>query len=272
MPYRIPPVFLDKLWGSKAIEPWFAPRPGLLGEVWFQTEPPLSLLTKFIFTSDRLSVQVHPDDAQARERGLENGKTEMWHVLRAEPGAAIALGFRYAITLAHARDAALSGEIVELLDWKPVQAGDTFFVNAGTVHAIGSGIALCEIQQNSDTTYRLFDYGRDRQLHLTDGFAISHLHPWKPQPAASALDDVWTRLVTAEYFETDLGLLSAQHELPPAGAYRILVILEGAGLIAGQPYNLGECWLINAGEPPVVLAPSAPTRILRTGPPSPLLS
>ncbi|HEY3440593.1 MAG TPA: class I mannose-6-phosphate isomerase [Paludibaculum sp.] len=272
MPYRIPPAFLDKLWGSKGIEPWFAPRPGLLGEVWFQTEPPLSLLTKFIFTSDRLSVQVHPDDAQARQRGLENGKTEMWHVLRADPGTTIALGFRHEITLDHARAAALSGEIVDLLDWIPVHAGDTFFVNAGTVHAIGAGIALCEIQQNSDTTYRLYDYGRDRKLHLTDGFAVSHLYPWRPQAAPQALDEAWTRLVTSQYFETDLGLLSVTHQLPPAGAYRLLVILEGAGLIAGQPYNLGECWLIDAAEPSVALSPSAPTRILRTGPPSPLLS
>ena len=272
MPRRIPPVFLEKLWGSTQIEPWFAPRPGLIGEVWFQTDPPLSLLTKFLFTTDRLSVQVHPDDQQAHDRGLENGKTEMWHVLRAEPDATIALGFRHEVTLEQARAAALSGEIVEMLDWINVRAGDTFFVNAGTVHAIGSGIALCEIQQNSDTTYRLYDYGRERQLHLADGFAVSHLYPWQPQPAPQAIDAVWRRLVTADYFATDLGLLDAPCQLQPAGAYRLLVVLEGAGLIAGQPYTAGECWLIDAAESVVTLEPSSPTRALRTGPPASLLS
>lgn len=272
MPRCIPPVFLEKPWGSTEIEPWFAPRPGLIGEVWFQIEPPLSLLTKFLFTTDRLSVQVHPDDQQAQARGLENGKTEMWHVLRAEPGATIALGFRHAVTLEQTRAAALSGEIVELLDWIPVRAGDTFFVNAGTVHAIGSGIALCEIQQNSDTTYRLYDFGRGRQLHLADGFAISHLYPWQPQPPPRALDGVWSRLVTADYFATDLGMLSAPCPLQPAGAYRLLVIVEGTGLIAGQPYAAGECWLIDATEPTVILEPAALTRILRTGPTASLLS
>jgi mannose-6-phosphate isomerase len=266
MPRRIPPVFLEKPWGSTHIEPWFTPRPGLTGEVWFQTSPPLSLLTKFIFTTDRLSVQVHPNDRQAQARGLENGKTEMWHVLRAEPDSTIALGFRREVSLEQARAAALSGEIVDLLEWVPARAGDTFFVSAGTVHAIGAGIAICEIQQNSDTTYRLYDYGRGRPLHLDDGFAVSHLHPWRPQPAPQTIDQVWSRLVTADYFATDLGHLDAPCRLQPAGAYLLLVILEGFGLIGGQPYTAGECWLADALEPCVEIVPAAPTRILRASP------
>lgn len=272
MPRRIPPVFLEKVWGSTHIEPWFPPRPGLTGEVWFQVAPPLSLLTKFLFTTDRLSVQVHPNDQQARVRGLENGKTEMWHVLRAQPDSTIALGFRREVTLEEARAAALTGEIVELLDWIPARTGDTFFVNAGTVHAIGSGIALCEIQQNSDTTYRLYDYGRNRPLHLEDGFAVAHLRPWQPQPAPRTIDAIWSRLVTAEYFATDLGLMDTTCHLQPSGEYRLLVILEGTGLLAGQPYSPGECWLVDAAEPAVALEPADPTRILRSGPPRPLLS
>lgn len=272
MPNRIPPAFHEKIWGSTDLGPWFAPQPGLTGEVWFQTEPPLSLLTKFLFTTERLSVQVHPNDQQAHARGLENGKTEMWHILRAEPDSTIALGFRHDVTLDETREAAVSGEILDLLNWIPVRAGDTYFVNAGTVHAIGSGLALCEIQQNSDTTYRLFDYGRGRQLHLADGLAVSHLHPWQPQPAAQGIDGVWRRLVTADYFATDLGVLDAPCPLPPVDAYRLLVILKGYGLLAGHPYTAGECWLIDAAEPAVIIEPSAVTRILRTGPPSPLLS
>ncbi len=272
MPRRLLPAFHEKPWGAVQLEPWFRPRPGLTGEVWFQAEPPLSLLTKFLFTTERLSVQVHPDDDQARARGLENGKTEMWHVLRAEPGATVALGFRRAVTAEEARAAALSGEIVDLLDWIPVSAGETYFVRAGTVHAIGAGLAVCEIQQNSDTTYRLFDYGRGRALHLADGLAVSQLQPWVPQGPAQALDGAWTRLVSSGYFATDLGILDAWHVLQPSGAYRLLVILEGNGLLAGQRYTTGQCWLVDAAEPAILIEPRIRTRILRAGPVAPLLS
>ena len=114
---------------------------------------------KLLFTSERLSVQVHPDDGEDGPRG----KTEMWHILEAEPGAAIALGFREPITRERLREATRTGEIERLLNWMPVKAGETYFTPAHTVHAIGAGIVLCEIQQNSDVTYRLWDYGRPRE-------------------------------------------------------------------------------------------------------------
>ena len=129
----------------------------------------MPLLVKLLFTSDNLSVQVHPGDAYAREHHNSRGKTEMWHILRAEPEAKIALGLRERVTPERLREAAQSGEIMELLNWVPARPGDTFFVPAGTIHAIGGGLALCEMQQHSDITYRLYDYGRPRELHLEHG-------------------------------------------------------------------------------------------------------
>ncbi len=160
------------MWGVHQLAPWFADQEKKIGEVWFeQTELPL--LVKFLFTSENLSVQVHPDDATARERHNSLGKTEMWHILAAQPDAKIAAGFREPISQERMREAALSGEIVDLLAWHEAKAGDTFFIPAGTVHAIGAGLTLCEIQENSDVTYRLYDYGRGRELHLDDGISVS---------------------------------------------------------------------------------------------------
>ena len=171
---KLEPDVLDKVWGSPATEPWLAnPEGRNIGEVWFSAPEAMPVLIKFLFTSDRLSVQVHPDDVYARVHGHERGKTEMWHILRAEPGATIALGLREAATGEQVSAAALSGDIVDMLHWIPAQAGDTFFVPAGTIHAIGGGLAICEIQQLSDVTYRLFDYQREpvRPLHLEESLA-----------------------------------------------------------------------------------------------------
>src|SRR5262249_46670605 len=156
-----------------------------IGEVWFST-PELPILVKFLFTTENLSVQVHPSG----ECGV--GKTEMWHILRAAEGASIALGFRDTVTPAWARAAAESGEILEMLRWYPVRAGETYFTPAGTVHAIGAGIALCEIQQHSDITYRLYDYGRPRELHLEEGLAVSDFGTHPGASACVQLRDGWT--------------------------------------------------------------------------------
>ncbi len=121
--------------------------------------PNLPLLIKFLFTTEAL----------VRFRCIPEGKTEMWHILAAEPGAKIAAGFRVPITEQKLRESAVSGEIEELLEWFEARPGDTFFIPAGTVNAIGAGLTLCEIQQWSDVTYRLFDYGRPREMHLDEG-------------------------------------------------------------------------------------------------------
>lgn len=151
-----------------------------VGEIWFDdpADPNPELLVKLLFTSERLSIQVHPDNEAARTRGFARGKDEAWYILDAEPGASIALGPKQAVTADKLRGAALDGSIEELVDWRPVRAGDFLFSPAGTVHAIGAGLRLIEIQQNLDLTYRLYDYGRPRELHLEDGIAVATLTPF----------------------------------------------------------------------------------------------
>lgn len=176
---------VEKPWGRHQLWPGFAdPAPDgePVGEVWFQTPGPEEpeLLVKYIFTSEKLSIQVHPDDAQARAAGYARGKDECWVILDAEPDATIALGTHDVVGAEQLRAAALDGSIEELVDWKPVQAGDFYYSGAGTVHAIGAGITLVEIQQNVDLTYRLYDYGRPRELHLDEGVAVSDARPFVP--------------------------------------------------------------------------------------------
>src|SRR6185369_504382 len=153
----------------------------------------------FLFTSQNLSVQVHPSG----ECGV--GKTEMWRILDAAPSAKIALGFTRPLDPDTLRAAAVSGEIEALLRWFPVTPGETYFIPAGTVHAIGAGITICEIQQNSDITYRLYDYGRPRELHLDQGVAATDLNAWRHPGASLAVDlaDGWKRLARCRHFATD---------------------------------------------------------------------
>ena len=171
-PIRLEPSLREKVWGKTHLAPWFPDSAERIGEAWYLADRELPLLVKLIFTSERLSVQVHPDDGEDGPRG----KTEMWHILAADPGATIALGFRQPITRQRLREATLSGEIEQLVNWLPVKAGETYFTPAHTVHAIGAGIVLCEIQQNSDVTYRLWDYGRPRPIHVDQAVPISRPH------------------------------------------------------------------------------------------------
>ena len=167
-------------WGVDALSAPFVSPPGeRIGEVWFTPPQQLdSLLVKYIFTSEKLSVQVHPNDAQAPAG--HRGKEECWLVLAAEPGATLAIGFDALLGPEAMRAAALDGSIEQLLTWFPVQPGDFFYIPAGTVHAIGAGLSLIEIQQNSDITYRLFDYDRPRALHLEAGIAVAQGSPHDP--------------------------------------------------------------------------------------------
>ena len=134
------------------------------------------LLVKFLFPGSKLSVQVHPDDEQAQKNGYPCGKTECWYVLRAQPGAQVALGFKPGVTLEEFRQAIEETRAEDLLNWVDVFAGDMLYVAAGTVHTIGGGMILVETQQTSDVTYRLYDYGRPRELHIKEGLAATKLH------------------------------------------------------------------------------------------------
>jgi mannose-6-phosphate isomerase len=174
--------YVEKPWGRTQLPNMFDPPAGKrIGEVWFTNGADLPLLAKYIFTSERLSIQVHPNDEQARARGLSQGKSECWYILDAEPDATLGLGLKHRVDQDELRAAALNGSIEDLIDWRAVRAGDFVFVPSGSVHAIGAGISLLEFQQNSDVTYRLYDYGRPRELHLDDGIAVSDAAPFSSE-------------------------------------------------------------------------------------------
>lgn len=180
---RLATRLVAKPWGRTVLPaPFQNPGSERIGEVWFEAEDgdALPLMIKYLFTSEKLSIQVHPSNAQARAMGLGSGKEECWLVLDAEPGATLGIGTKRNLDADTLRDAALSGEIEALMDWKPVKRGDFFYIPAGTVHAIGAGVSLIEVQQNADITYRLYDYGRPRELHLDDGVAVSRAAPYPP--------------------------------------------------------------------------------------------
>ena len=230
---RLTPRFLPKVWGSTRLRPWYPDAQEKIGEVWFEGSPKPPLLIKFLFTTEPLSVQVHPE-----------GKTEMWHILAAEPGAKIAAGFREKISEERLRASALSGEIGDLLEWFEARPGDTFFIPAGTVHAIGAGLTLCEIQQWSDTTYRLFDYGRPRELHLDEGVRVSRLgsHPARQSGREGVL-------VACPFFTTEKIRLAGGHRFEAVAAGQTMVVLEGEAKTGKQVLRAGEVWHTSMPEP-----------------------
>jgi mannose-6-phosphate isomerase len=171
--------YVEKPWGRTQLPRLFAPTLGRrIGEVWFVGDQPLPLLAKYLFTSERVSIQVHPGDQEARRCGYTGGKSECWYILDAEPGATIGLGLSHHVSRDELRNSALDGSIESLVDWRPVKRGDFFYVAPGTIHAIGGGISLLEFEQNSDVTYRLFDYGRGRVLHVDAAAAVADRGPF----------------------------------------------------------------------------------------------
>ena len=241
---------VEKPWGRCALPGVFgkARRQRPVGEIWF--EPPsgraLPLLVKYIFTAEKLSVQVHPNDAQAQARGQGNGKSECRYILAAEPGAVIGLGFREAVDPETLRAAALDGSIEQLLDWKPVKAGDFFHVPAGTVHAIGAGVSLIEVQQHSDVTYRLYDYGRARELHLEDALAVASASPYDEKQAARVQRGRCRTLVTCPHFQLEYighgGPVERMRERE-----RWVLPLRGTVSMGGIKARVGECLLVAPG-------------------------
>lgn len=177
---------LHKLWGRTDLRPFFPihalDRP--IGEMLFEDGEGDDLLVKYLFTSQPLSIQVHPDDATARAHGAPGGKEEAWLILAAEPGAAIGLGLDREMTAEALAGAARDGSIARRMRWRRVAAGEMIHVPPGTIHAIGAGISLIEIQQNRDITYRLYDHGRARELHLDRALDAAVRGPCaEPRPA-----------------------------------------------------------------------------------------
>ena len=257
-PIRLTPSLRERVWGRTRLAPWFPDAAKPTGEAWYLTDRDLPLLVKLIFTSERLSVQVHPDDEEDGPRG----KTEMWYILDAEAGSTIALGFREAISRERLAEATRTGEIEALLNWVPVKAGETYFTPAHTVHAIGAGIVLCEIQQNSDVTYRLWDYGRPREIHVEKAVPIADLceHPGAASPVA--LGPGREELVRCRHFVTELVRLGAgEHFDADPQTCQLWICLEGTGAIDGESVLPGEVWLLP--DAAIIRAESA-ARFLRT--------
>jgi len=178
---RLATRMVEKVWGRDTLPaPFLAPAGQWIGEIWFEPPPEVpQVLVKYLFTSEKLSVQVHPSDATALPG--EAGKEECWLVLDAEPDARLAIGFTHDVTPEEIAAAAQDGSIEGLLEWHPARPGDLFYLPAGTVHAIGPGLSLVEVQQTSETTFRLYDYGRPRELHLDRALAVASTGVYGPE-------------------------------------------------------------------------------------------
>ncbi len=276
-PLLLKPEFVERIWGSRDLSPLFGPAPGEapIGEVWLtgddnrvvngalagvslgelcrrfgrdlvgETAPETGrfpLLVKFIFPRDKLSVQVHPDDETARRAGLPCGKTECWYVVQADPGAQVGLGLKPGTTREQFARAIEEVRAEQLLNWLDVHTGDMIYVDAGTVHTIGPGMILLETQQNSETTYRLYDYGRPRALHVHEGVAAL-----KESTSAGKVDARCggSLLIESPYFSVTRICLDNPERttegwqfagrnataFPPARSTNILVVLAGCGIV-----------------------------------------
>jgi mannose-6-phosphate isomerase len=286
-PFRVDPKFDFKIWGSRDLRPWFdrVAEKDPIGEVWLTgdmclvatgphagkrldalfaetaegegpnvllgagaTSAESPLLVKMLFAKEKLSVQVHPDDTMARKFGDPRGKTECWYALAAEPGAQVAVGLKPGVTLEQVEEGMHEGTLETCLRMLPVAAGEVIFVDAGTVHAIWPGSILLETQQNCDLTYRMYDYGRGRELHIERSLEATKLvtHAGKVKPSVLADRTV---LIDADYFRVEripvqgrrasesLGSagLSCEGEAAPGLAY--LFAAAGAGRITGPGFD-----------------------------------
>jgi mannose-6-phosphate isomerase len=317
-PTRIEPIFSPRIWGARSLAPLFPEKTNLaepLGEAWltgvdcklangpfasktlgaawremsaewrgtkFVSVQDFPLLVKFIFPNDKLSIQVHPDDAYAskyEKAAGGRGKTEMWHIISAEPGANVLVGLVPKVD-AKQLVAAIEAQTLEdlFIRWR-AQPGDTFFVPAGTPHTIGPGMILCEVQEYSDLTYRVYDYGRidahgkPRELHIKKALEVikfgSTVHA-KASPIHLPARGFQKYLLAAcPYFATERWKESPQFESDSNSEhFDLIVILNGAGTFAwdggATEYQSGECWLVPAALGKFSLNSKIPTKILRT--------
>lgn len=253
---RLPDAFADCAGGSAPV-----------GEIWFAGDAGDALLVKYLFTSDRLSIQVHPDDRQARAAGHPHGKDEAWLVLDADPGAVIGLGLKRNVSKDELRGAALDGSLETLVDWRPVAAGDSLVSPAGTIHAIGAGLSLIEIQQNIDLTYRLYDYGRPRELHLDEAVAAA-----RPGPAAAAPAPVEAApgrriLAAGGSFTVERWTFDGRFRID-GGSELHLVPLGPPATLDGEPLTAGSVWRVE-GEAALDATGGADLLAAYSGPPAP---
>jgi mannose-6-phosphate isomerase len=269
-PFVLTPVQSERIWGVTSLEPWFdIPVTGKpIGELWMtaaecaiengslrgetlaavterypelladKTAGGVPLLIKILLPREKLSVQVHPNDEQARAIGEPRGKTECWYVLSADPGATIALGFREPLTTEEMREAIEKGTLEDKLEHVPVKAGDMVYVEAGTIHAIGPGVVILETQEYSDITYRLYDYGRPRPLHLDQGLAVTRAVTGAGLMPAVPFGE-FTRLIKSPYFTVDRFDVSAGQKLELGNTDRLQILIALAKSASIQPVSGG---------------------------------
>jgi len=274
-PFRVDPWYSLRPWGFGDLRPWFdrVAEGEPIGEAWLTGDECViatgahqgeklgalfranhdalvgagrpagsPLLTKVIFAREKLSVQVHPDDKMARKYGEPRGKTECWYALAAEPGAAVAVGMKPGTTMEQVREEIAAGTLESSLNVMPVQRGDMVFVDSGTVHAIWPGSILLETQQYSDTTYRMFDYGRPRELHVEKSLEATKLVTRAGKIAPRQLADR-TVLIDVEYFRVeriDMNGRRTSASLRGEGEQPGLAYLfaaEGAGRVIGAGFD-----------------------------------
>lgn len=301
-PLRIRPGLVERVWGRTDLETWYgAPQQHAapLGEAWLtdvgcevedggtlgariDAEPARMLgdaaglppiLAKLLFTAAALSIQVHPTDAAARSSGIAaSGKNEAWLVLDANAGAAVWVGFTAPVTPARLRVAVADGSVLELLRQINVQPGDTVQVPAGTVHAIGAGLMLLEIQDPVDVTYRLYDYGRPRPLQVEAALAVANLAAARvPEAAANTTDQFpgGSVLARAPRFIAERRVIGQGLTLQPDGRrYHILVPLTPGVLLDGRELRYGVAAFVPACGRPVTLGgpEQASVAVLHAGP------
>lgn len=317
-PSLLQPQFIPRIWGARSLAPLYPPKKNLpepVGEVWLtgrschfangpfagqelgaawkampaewrgtrlRDTPEFPLLVKFIFPDDKLSIQVHPDDAYASKHEAAAGgfgKTEMWYATSAQPGAEVLVGFRAGINSDTFRRAIAEGKLEDTLHRLPVHQGDIFFVPAGTPHTIGPKMVLCEVQEYSDLTYRLFDYdrrdsaGRPRELHIDkalevlrfDGQTAGKISPAvKSHGVASSTSLVACRYFAAEKWEFPRALVFDSYP----EHFELLIVLEGAGKIHwaadSHEYKAAEAWFMPAALGSYELTAASRTSLLRT--------
>jgi mannose-6-phosphate isomerase len=273
-PFGIEPYYSVRPWGFCDLRPWYdrVAEGEPIGEVWLTGDECLiatgphkgeklgalfaeahdamvgagapagsPLLIKVIFAREKLSVQVHPDDKMARKYGEPRGKTECWYALAAEPGAKVAAGLKPGTTIEQVREEIAAGTLESSLNAIPVARGDVVFVDSGTVHAIWPGSILLETQQYSDTTYRMFDYGRGRELHIQKSLEATKLVTRAGKIAPRKLADR-TVLIDVEYFRVERVLVegsrtseSLRGDEQPGLAY--LFAAAGSGRITGAGFE-----------------------------------
>lgn len=245
------PRLVHKPWGRRDLPAWLDAAPAgaePVGEIWYEDPSgrPAGLLAKYLFTSEKLSIQVHPTEEFARRTGGPGGKDEAWLVLGADPGACIGLGLVRAVDRDELRTAVTDGGIERLVDWRPAAVGDIYYVRAGTIHALGPGLTVLEIQQNVDITYRLFDYGRPRELHIDLALEVAACEPYAGQPAPPE-DDGRALIVDGPAF----GLGRWQGGPPrivPASPERpcLVVPVAGAARLGGVEIAAGGAWALDS--------------------------